>query len=88
MFEVSKYLCWGTPQEYENYENSINYWRKFYQVEFEKKLSIIVPCYQYLGNKEFPLCSIDMRDGVTHNAWNVSCHDVVSRIDKGWEFFC
>ena len=53
VFEVSKYLCWGTPQEYENYENSINYWRKFYQAEFEKKLSIIVPCYN--ESKNIPL---------------------------------
>jgi dTDP-glucose pyrophosphorylase len=52
-FEVAKYLCWGTPQEYKNYENTINYWRKFYQAEFMKKLSIIVPCYN--ESKNIPL---------------------------------
>jgi NDP-sugar pyrophosphorylase family protein len=27
-FDV-KYICFGTPFDYENYENTINYWRKF-----------------------------------------------------------
>ncbi len=50
VFEVCKYLCWGTPREYENYENNIDYWRRFYQVELAKKLSIIVPCYNESKN--------------------------------------
>lgn len=50
VFEVAKYLCWGTPQEYENYEKTINYWREFYCAEFKKKLSIIVPCYNEKKN--------------------------------------
>lgn len=53
VFEVDEYLCWGTPQEYENYEKTINYWRKFYEVEFVRKLSIVVPCYN--EEKNIPL---------------------------------
>ncbi len=53
VFEVDKYLCWGTPQEYENYEKTINYWREFYAEEFTKKLSIAVPCYN--EEKNIPL---------------------------------
>jgi len=56
VFEVDKYLCWGTPAEYENYEKTINYWRGFYEAEFaknpsaNKKLSIAVPCYNEVKN--------------------------------------
>lgn len=53
VFEVDKYLCWGTPQEYENYEKTINYWRGFYEAEFDRKLSIAVPCYN--EEKNIPL---------------------------------
>lgn len=53
VFEVDKYLCFGTPFEYKNYEKTINYWRKFYEAEFMKKLSIIVPCYN--EEKNIPL---------------------------------
>lgn len=53
VFEVDKYLCWGTPLEYENYEKTINYWRGFYEAEFAKKLSIAVPCYN--EEKNIPL---------------------------------
>ena len=24
------YICWGTPKDYYDYENRINYWKKFY----------------------------------------------------------
>lgn len=34
-FDV-KYLCWGTPQDYEEYEQTLAYWHSF--VEEEKKL--------------------------------------------------
>jgi len=27
-FDV-KYICWGTPQDYENYEKTIEYWKEF-----------------------------------------------------------
>lgn len=53
VFEVDKYLCWGTPLEYETYEKTINYWRSFYEAEFEKSLSIAVPCYN--EEKNVPL---------------------------------
>ncbi len=53
VFEVDKYLCWGTPLEYENYEKTIKYWRGFYEAEFGKKLSISVPCYN--EEKNIPL---------------------------------
>lgn len=29
VFEISKYIGWGTPEDYENYEKTIEYWRKF-----------------------------------------------------------
>ena len=29
VFELEKYLGWGTPLDYENYENTIRYWRTF-----------------------------------------------------------
>jgi len=31
-FDV-KYLCWGTPADYENYENTIAYWQNFIKNE-------------------------------------------------------
>lgn len=27
--EISRYICWGTPQEYENYESTLRYWQDF-----------------------------------------------------------
>ena len=29
VFEINKYLGWGTPEDYENYEKTIEYWRGF-----------------------------------------------------------
>lgn len=29
VFEVEKYICWGTPTDYENYENTLKYWKEF-----------------------------------------------------------
>ncbi len=29
VFQVDKYLCWGTPNDYENYENTLKYWHNF-----------------------------------------------------------
>jgi len=34
VFEVEKYICWGTPKDYENYENTMKYWQEFYKNEF------------------------------------------------------
>lgn len=31
-FDV-KYLCWGTPSDYEDYENTVKYWKEFIQKE-------------------------------------------------------
>ena len=31
-FDV-KYICWGTPKDYEDYENTLNYWEEFYRSE-------------------------------------------------------
>ena len=28
-----KYICWGTPKDYEDYEETIKYWNAFYDVE-------------------------------------------------------
>jgi len=30
-FDV-KYICWGTPQDYENYEKTFLYWKKFNEI--------------------------------------------------------
>lgn len=29
VFEINKYLCWGTPADYETYESTIKYWKNF-----------------------------------------------------------
>jgi dTDP-glucose pyrophosphorylase len=29
VFEIEKYLCWGTPDDYENYQQTIKYWISF-----------------------------------------------------------
>ena len=31
-FDV-KYICWGTPKDYEDYEETIKYWNEFYDAE-------------------------------------------------------
>ena len=28
-FEIERYIGWGTPEDYENYENTLRYWRGF-----------------------------------------------------------
>lgn len=33
IFEIERYLGWGTPSDYENYENTIHYWRSFIEKE-------------------------------------------------------
>ncbi len=33
VFEITKYLGWGTPTDYENYENTIKYWADFVKKE-------------------------------------------------------
>lgn len=52
-FKVDKYLCWGTPKDYEEYEKTLNYWHNFYKKEIAKKLSIIIPCYNEEKNIPF-----------------------------------
>ena len=29
VFEVDRYLCWGTPIDFENYQNTYRYWERF-----------------------------------------------------------
>lgn len=29
VFEIDRYLCWGTPADYENYQQTIKYWKSF-----------------------------------------------------------
>lgn len=29
VFEIERYIGWGTPKDYENYTNTINYWKEF-----------------------------------------------------------
>jgi hypothetical protein len=33
VFEITRYLGWGTPEDYENYENTITYWKNFVKIE-------------------------------------------------------
>jgi dTDP-glucose pyrophosphorylase len=33
VFEIEKYLCWGTPEDYENYEKTVSYWKEFLEYE-------------------------------------------------------
>jgi dTDP-glucose pyrophosphorylase len=35
-FDV-KFVCWGTPLDYENYENTAAYWKEFYEAELWTK---------------------------------------------------
>lgn len=30
IFDIDRYIGWGTPRDYENYENTIKYWEEFY----------------------------------------------------------
>jgi hypothetical protein len=36
VFEVEKYLCWGTPADYESYEKTLEYWKGFLLKEIER----------------------------------------------------
>ena len=38
VFEIKRYICWGTPRDYECYEKTIEYWRNFYQLQGIAKL--------------------------------------------------
>jgi hypothetical protein len=29
IFNVDKYFCWGTPKDYEDYQNTVRYWENF-----------------------------------------------------------
>ena len=33
VIEVDRYLCWGTPEDYEAYEATLAYWTKFVSKE-------------------------------------------------------
>ncbi len=33
VFEIDRYICWGTPRDYEDYQNTIKYWRGFLSEE-------------------------------------------------------
>jgi dTDP-glucose pyrophosphorylase len=33
VLEIERYVCWGTPSDYETYENTIRYWREFLSAE-------------------------------------------------------
>ena len=33
VLEVSRYICWGTPDDYESYENTLAYWKEFLDSE-------------------------------------------------------
>jgi dTDP-glucose pyrophosphorylase len=33
VLEVDRYLCWGTPEDYESYEATLDYWKQFVRRE-------------------------------------------------------
>ncbi len=33
VFEIDRYICWGTPADYELYQNTFEYWKGFYDSE-------------------------------------------------------
>lgn len=33
VFEIDRYLCWGTPTDYENYMDTVHYWERFVRDE-------------------------------------------------------
>jgi dTDP-glucose pyrophosphorylase len=33
VLEVSRYICWGTPDDYDNYERTLTYWKEFLDKE-------------------------------------------------------
>lgn len=33
VFEINKCLCWGTPNEYESYNKTLEYWKSFLEME-------------------------------------------------------
>jgi dTDP-glucose pyrophosphorylase len=37
VFEIDRYLCWGTPKDYENYQNTYNYYKEFLETERTKR---------------------------------------------------
>ena len=34
VFEIDRYLGWGTPKDYENYEKTLAYWRSFVESDY------------------------------------------------------
>ena len=35
IFEIDRYIGWGTPKDYEEYEKTIQYWKEFIEIEKE-----------------------------------------------------
>ena len=31
VFEIERYIGWGTPKDYEEYQNTVKYWKEFVQ---------------------------------------------------------
>lgn len=38
VFEIDRYICWGTPREYEQYQNTFEYWKRFYDLVIDKQM--------------------------------------------------
>lgn len=39
IFNVDKYFCWGTPKDYEDYQNTVRYWENFldeYKLQYNR----------------------------------------------------
>ena len=37
VFEIDRYVGWGTPEDFENYQNTIQYWKDFWREENERE---------------------------------------------------
>lgn len=35
IFEIDRYICWGTPKDYELYQKTFEYWMNFYNKEMD-----------------------------------------------------
>ena len=38
VFEIERYIGWGTPNDYEHYQNTFEYWKGFYDTERQRIL--------------------------------------------------
>ena len=80
VFELEKYICWGTPNDLKTYE----YWNRYFSLKSLNKisLSIVVPCFNEVKNLNTLLTRFDqvidrnnmelvvVDNGSKDNTWN------------------